>query len=285
MNKTLKINNFDINKIGIGTWLMGGGWDKDNMLTFADHEHDEQYIKAIRYSLDKGQNHIDTAQMYGAGHCEEVVGEAIKGYDRNKIFVASKVWKAYSQRKAVTKSIEDSLNRLKLDYLDLVYIHSSKNPFPMEEYMAGLNDAVDNGLAKGLAVSNFNLSQLKNAQKMSKHPILANQMLYNILERSDVTNEMLEYCIENNIVLVAYRPIERKLLADNCKNEVVLEIANKYNKTPAQVALNWLISKNQVVAIPKAEKEKHIDENLGSLEFELNKEDIDKLDNIKQNEY
>lgn len=282
MNKTININGFEINKIGIGTWMMGGGWDKENSITYADYEHDEEAIKAIRYSIDKGQNHIDTAQMYGAGHCEEVVGKAIKGYDRSKLYVASKVWKAYSQQKAVVISIEESLRKLQLDYLDLVYIHSSKNSYPMGEYMAGLNDAVDRGLAKGLAVSNFNLEQLKQAQQLTKHPILANQMLYNILERSDVTDEMIDYCHENNILLVAYRPVERKLLADQCTNETVLSLAKKYNKTPAQIALNWLVSKPNVVAIPKATQEAHIIENLGALDFELTPEVIKLLDEIKK---
>ena len=174
------------------------------------------------------------------------------------------------------------LKRLRTDYLDMIYIHSSINPFPMEEYIAGLNDVVDKGLAKGLAVSNFNLEQLKQAQKLSKHPILANQMLYNILERSDVTNEMLDYCKENNILLVAYRPVERKLLADECTSETVLKMAKKYNKTPAQIALNWLCSKPNVVAIPKATKPEHIEENLASLDFEMSLEDIKLLDALRQ---
>jgi len=282
MNKTININGFEINKIGIGTWLMGGGWDKENSITYADYEHDDDSIKAIRYSIDKGQNHIDTAQMYGAGHCEEIVGKALKGYDRSKLFVASKVWKSHSQRKAVVISIEESLRKLQLDYLDLIYIHSSKNSYPMEDYIAGLNDAVDKGLAKGIAVSNFNLDQLKQAQKLSKHPILANQMLYNILERSDVTDEMLKYCNKNNILLVAYRPVERKLLADQCTNETVLSLSKKYNKTPAQIALNWLVSKPNVVAIPKATQETHINENLGALNFEITAEDIKLLDEIRK---
>lgn len=149
--------------------------------------------------------------------------------------------------------------------------------------MAGLNDAVDRGLAKGLAVSNFNLEQLMQAQKLSKHPILANQMLYNVLERSDVTAEMLEYCLSNKILLVAYRPVERKLLADECSNEVVLELSQKYNKTPAQIALNWLVSKPNIVAIPKAISEKHIDENFGALDFDVTGEDLEILTKLTNN--
>lgn len=282
MQKTITINGFEINTIGIGTWLMGGGWSSEFNMTFADYDNDEESIKAIRYSLDRGQNHIDTAQMYGAGHCEEIVGKAVKGYDREKIFIASKVWKSHSKRSAVTHSVEDMLTRMKLDYLDMIYIHSSNNPYPIEDYIQGLNDVVDKGLAKCLAVSNFDLAQLKKAKSLSKHPIVANQMLYNILERSDVTSEMQDYCLQENIVLVAYRPIERKLLADNCTNATVLEIAKLYNRTPAQIALNWLISKEKVIAIPKATKTTHIDENLGVFDFQLSAEHMNILDQISK---
>lgn len=282
MQKTLAINKFEINKIGIGTWLLGGGWDKANSLTYADYDNDAAAIKAIKYSIDKGQNHIDTAQMYGAGHCEEIVGQAVKGYDRSKLFIASKVWKSHSKRSAVVHSVEDMLRRMELNYLDLIYIHSNNNPFPMEEYIPGLNDVVDKGLAKGLAVSNFNLAQLKQAQTLSKHPLLANQMLYNVLERSDVNMEMLDYCNKQNIVLVAYRPVERKLLADECTNESVLALAAKYGKTPAQISLNWLVSQPNVVAIPRATKESHINENLAALDFDLSAEDVKLVSSIKK---
>lgn len=280
MNSTIKINGKEINKIGIGTWLMGGGWSAEFSMTYADYDNDEKSIRAIRYSIDKGQNHIDTAQMYGAEHCEEIVGEAVKGYDREKLFIASKVWKSHSKRSAVVHQVENMLNRMQLDYLDMIYIHSPRNPFPMEESILGLNDIVDAGLAKGLAVSNFNLNELKEAQSISKHHILANQVLYNIIERSDVNKEMLEFCVSNNIVLVAYRPVERKLLADKCEIQEVLDIAKKHGKTPAQVALNWLVSQENVVAIPKAEDTGHIDENLASLDFEMTGQEMQLLSTV-----
>lgn len=283
MKTHIEILGKQVHKIGIGTWMMGGGVNRDKAIVYADWDNDENNIKAIKYSLDVGQNHIDTAQLYGSGHCEEVVGEAIKGYDREKLFIASKVWKSHTKRSAVVKSAEESLRKLGTDYLDLIYIHSSNNAFEMDEYILGLNDAVDEGLAKGVAVSNFTLEQLKQAQELSKHPIMANQMLYNILERSDVTEDMLKYCVENDILLVAYRPIERRLLADQCDTEEVLDLADKYKKTPAQIALNWLLSQENVIPIPKASSPKHIDENLEALDFELSEEDIKLLSSVEHN--
>jgi diketogulonate reductase-like aldo/keto reductase len=136
------INNFTLNPIGIGTWTIGGAFYEGTRVAYADYSQDEEAITAIKYSLDKGQNHIDTAQIYGAEHCEEIVGEAIKGFDRAKIFIASKVWQSHLKRNAVPKSAEAMLKRLGTTYLDMLYVHNSWDIEPMEEYIAGLNDAL-----------------------------------------------------------------------------------------------------------------------------------------------
>lgn len=280
MNKFIEILGKKVHKLGVGTWMMGGGVNREKGIVYADYDNDERDIEAIRYSLDNGQNHIDTAQVYGERHCEELVGEAIKGYDRESLFIASKVWKSHTKRSAVVRSIEESLKRLNIEYLDLMYIHSSNNAFGMEEYIPGLNDAVDEGFIKGLAVSNFTLAELKEAQSLSKHPIIANQILYNVIIRRDAQKELLDYCRENNILIVAYRPIERRLLADKCEVPEVLELAEKYEKTPAQISLNWLLNQELVLPIPKASNISHIDENLGSLDFTLEEKDQEILSKL-----
>lgn len=280
MNTYIEILGKQVHKIGIGTWLMGGGVNSENGIVFADYDNDEKDIVAIRYSIEQGQNHIDTAQLYGERHCEELVGEAIKDLDRENLFIASKVWKSHSKRSAVLRSIEESLKRLNLDYIDMMYIHSGTNAFGMDEYIPGLNDAVDEGLIKGLAVSNFSLEQIKEAQALSKHPIIANQVLYNIIERERSPQELIDYCQEQNILVVAYRPVERRLLADKCELPEVLELAKKYNKTPAQISINWLLTQN-IIPIPKASQQAHIEENLGALNFELSSEDVQILKDIE----
>src|SRR5690606_9486418 len=237
-----KINDFEINPIGIGTWLMGGGFFPGVKEPFADYSNDDKQIEAIQYSIEQGQNHIDGAQLYGAGHTDELIGQAVKDFDRDKLFIASKIWRSHALRNAVVPATKEILRKMQLDYLDMLYIH---NPFleesiPIEEYINGLNDAVDAGLVKSIAVSSFNLEQLKQALEISKHPIVANQIRYNALYKTRAPKDLLEFCKENKIMIVAYRPIERKLLADETKNPVVLEIAKKYKKTPAQIALNWL---------------------------------------------
>lgn len=267
-----EINGFKINPIGVGTWKMGGH------ITPSILKHkDAEEISAIKYSMEHGQNHIDTAELYGAGKAEKLVAQAIRGFGREKLYIASKIWSHHRKRKAVKKGVSKILERLQTDYLDLIYIH-----FPwsmMEDYMAGLNDVVDEGLAKGVAVSNFNLEQLKKAQDLSKNKILANQVLYSVYKRSVVTDELLEFCKQNNIRIVAYTPIE-DIFSGNRDNALLKELAEKYVRTMAQIAINWLIIQENVVTIPKATSKKHIDDNLGALEFELEEEDFERLKEI-----
>lgn len=275
------INSFKINPIGVGTWMMGGGVYIESKTPYSDYDNDERDIAAIKYSIEKGQNHIDGAELYGAGHTDELIGVAMKDFDRSKLFVASKIHRSHAKRKAIIPTTKDILRRMQTDYLDMLYIHAPFPEIPMDEYIAGLNDTVEEGLARNIAVSNFTVEQLKQAMDLSKYPIIVNQLRYNILYKTDANQEMINFCKENNIMIVAYRPVERKLLADETTDPIVLEIAQKYSKTPAQIALNWLVSQDNVVAIPKASNSKHIDENLETLTFELEQEDIDKLNKIE----
>lgn len=192
--------------------MMGCSVWKEIKTSFADYSYDKESIEAIKYSISKGQNHIDGAQFYGAGHTDEIIGEAIKGFDRSKLFLASKIWKSYVLRNAVVPATRDILRKIQTDYLDLLYIHAPFTEVPMEEYILGLNDSIDLGLVKDIGVSNFNLDQLKQAMDISKYPIAANQLRYNVLYKTDANSEMIEFCNKNNIMIVAYRPIERRLL-------------------------------------------------------------------------
>lgn len=267
-SKTLS-NGVKIHPIGIGTWAVGGGMN-------ASSSKDDESIKAIRYSIQKGQNHIDTAEMYGGGHSEELVGEAIKGYDRKKLFIASKVWRDNATIDRIPKACEGSLQRLKIKTLDLLYIHACWEEKKIDEYINGLNDAVDLGLTKAIGLSNFNLEQLKKAVSQSRHPIIALQNHFNLNHQFEVDDEMKLFCQNNGIMIVAYSPLEG---AD--RNKIVREIAKKYSKTPEQIAINWLITQQNVVTIPKSTDINHIDENLGSMDFEISGEDMRKLSGLR----
>jgi diketogulonate reductase-like aldo/keto reductase len=131
-------------------------------------------------------------------------------------------------------------------------------------------------------VSNFGLSQLKEAVSLSDQPIVANQIYYNLLERSAASQELLSYCVENRITVVAYRPLERHVLADQAKDERLVEMADRLGRPAAQIAINWLIGQPGVLTIPKAVSHSHIEENLGALDFELSSSDREILTQMGQ---
>jgi len=181
--KKKKIGEFEVNPIGIGTWGIGGFME-------TEYGDEEKQAEAIRYSIEKGQNHIDTAEMYGNGHTEEIVAQAIDGIDRKKLFIASKVHRNYSKSRDVVKSTEDILKRLKTTYLDLLYIHSYWEDEDMTEWLGNANKAVDLGLAKNLGVSNWAMKNLKWGVSKTSNAIVANQMNYNVLHQVEVPTEM-----------------------------------------------------------------------------------------------
>ena len=274
-----RIAGSPVHPLGIGTWGMGGSRLQDGTV-YADYRDDERQIEAIRYSIAMGQNHIDTAQLYGAGHTEEIVGRAIAGMDRGKLFIATKVWKSHSLRHAVPRAVEESLRKLGLGYVDLLYVHAPWDAIPMEETIAGLCDAQAAGLTRAIGVSNYSLEELERAVRLSRYPVAAVQVLYNILDHGPVNAAYLQFCRDEGITLVAYRPVAQRLLADETTSRVVLDAAALVGCTPAQLALAWLINQSGVVAIPKASRPEHIDENLVAVQVRPAAEIVRQLDAV-----
>jgi diketogulonate reductase-like aldo/keto reductase len=267
-------NGEQVPVIGQGTWGLGGGMH-------ADHSQDERAREIIRTAIELGYTHIDTAEMYGGGHTEELVGQVIRSFRREDIFITSKVWQVTLKYQDTLSSLEGSLQRLGTDYLDLYLIHRPNRDIPLEETFQALNQLVRQGKIRHLGVSNFNLEQLKRARNLSDTPLATNQVPYNLHNREYVKNGVLEYCQANNILLTAYSPIERGHLA----NDPSLQpIAEKLAATPAQVALSWLIQQQGVIALPMSTRKEHLIENLGALELKLPEEDIKTLDQIELSE-
>lgn len=254
--------------LGLGTWRMGGQ-------LWPDFSQDKKYVNAIRYAIKKGITHIDTAEVYGRGHAEELVSSAIRGFDRKKLFITTKVSPHHLSHEKVLKACKGSLKRLKVNYIDLYLIHWPNPLASMKNVMAAFDHLVKEGKVRHIGVSNFSLSQLQNTQKYTKNKIVTNQMHYSLLHRGP-ENELLDYCRQNDIILTAYSPLAEGNLADK-KYEALENLAQKYGKTPPQVALRWLIEKPNVIVIPKASSEKHIDELLGSLGWKLSPKDQEYL--------
>ncbi len=277
--KTL-IDDVKIPVLGLGTWLIGGDLEPD-------YSDDENEIKAIQKAIELGYSHLDTAELYSNGHCEELIGKAIKSIDRKKLFITSKVRGTKLKYNDVIVSAKESLKRLQTDYIDLYLIHSPSSIIPIEETMKAFDYLVDQKMVKYIGVSNFTVDQLIEVQKHTKYKIVANQIEYSLLTRNigkysgnnNMESKTIPYCQENNIIVMAERPIERGLILESHPLLDNLEI--KYNKTKAQIAMNWLISKKNIITIPKSTNINHLNENLGAMGWKLKKEDIKILDEIK----
>ena len=254
--------------LGLGTWGIGGKYE-------ADRSQKKEGVDAIRNAISLGITHIDTSEMYGSGFTEELIGEAIAPYNRKGLFITSKVWNTHLTYKGVIEAFSSSLKRLKTDYLDLYLIHRPSEDMDLKEVMNALEYLNSSGLAKSIGVSNFTVEQIKQAEKyLVKSKISAVQSEYNLLKREQ---EILEFCQKKGIIFIAYRPLLKGELA---KQEIpeLKKLAEKYNKTPVQIAINWLVSKEQIVTIPKAVKNEHLKEIASSLGWKMSKEDYELLD-------
>ncbi|MDB5182560.1 MAG: hypothetical protein JWO47_344 [Candidatus Saccharibacteria bacterium] len=265
--KTLK-SGFSLPVYGLGTWEMGGRMEPD-------YSKDEAQIQAIKNAIEHGITHIDTAEMYGAGHAEELIAEAIKVYDRSKLFITSKVIGFNQSYENVLHSCEESLKRLGTEYLDLYLLHRFPDPgLDIKETMRAMDKLVADGKVKHIGVSNFTVPRLKAAQECTTNKIVCNQVHYSLEYREIVEKGVLEYCQENDIFIVAWGPLSKGALEDA---EILHKMAEKYHKTPYQVALNWVLAQKNVITIPKTTSLEHLKENLGSIGWEMDPDDIDKL--------
>lgn len=255
--------------LGLGTWGMGGRLTPDT-------SRDEEEVAALRAGINLGMTHIDTAEEYGAGHAEELVGEAIEPYDRGDLFITTKVWRTHLRYDDLVSSMEASLRRLDVDYVDLYLVHWPNPEVPLRDTMRALEHCADEGYTWFIGVSNFSAPLLAEAQSyLRDHRLVADQVEYSLMEQSP-ERELLPYCQENDVMLIAYTPLAKGRLAKP-RNAVLDFLAEKYEKTQAQVALNWLISQEKVVAIPKASRLEHLRDNVGAVGWRLSEEDFRKL--------
>ena len=260
-------NSVTLPKIGYGTWRIGNERSKD-----------ANSLNALRTALEIGYTHFDTAEMYGSGHSEELIAQAVREsrMNRDDLFITSKVMPSHLLYDDVLKSCENSLRRLQTDYLDLYLIHWPSGGRKYEETYKALNKLVRDKKVKHLGVSNFNLKLLKMAQELSETPIITNQVPYSLTDRSYVKNGVLEYCQQNNIFFTAYSPIdEGKLYPD----KTLKAIAKAHGATEYQIALAWVISQPNIITIPMSADPAHIKENFEAANIELSPEERKQLTN------
>lgn len=254
-----------VSDIGLGTWGMGGRQSPEP-------SDDQRHIGAIRYALDQGINVIDTAEMYAAGHTEEVVGEAISTYDRKGLFIISKVWNDHLHRDSLMESARKSASRMGIDYMDLYLIHWPNPNVPIKESISAMEELVSSGLVKNIGVSNFSVQQLKEAMDATESSsICANQVEYNYGTRG-VEKDLIPFCEDNGVDVIAYTPIMKGRTSDYPK---LSGMAGKYRATPVQVSLRYIMER--AYAIPKSSNREHIDELIGAGKIKLSQDDYREL--------
>ena len=278
------MNNFY--KIGFGTWEFGGRTEPD------PNNDDAKDIQNIQNAIKSGIKHIDTAEYYAGGKCEELVGQAIKDFSRNDLYIATKVRDIKLSYDDVLKNCELSLKRLGLDYIDLYYVHLPNPNIPISETAKAFNELKRQGLIKNIGICNAKVETMKNYQNNLDYPIFASQCHYNLIAREPQRTGLLEYCKENNINFIAWRPIQLPVpsmkIEPLYKREVypILDkLADKYDKKNAQIAVRWLTQQENVNIIFKSTNPLHIQEIMDTKNFELSPEDFKNLtDNFPRQE-
>ena len=251
-----------IPRLGMGTWHMGER---------AYHRATE--VAALRLGLDLGMNLIDTAEMYGEGGAENVVGEAIRGR-RDGVFVVSKFYPHHASSRMLVAACDGSLSQLGIDTLDLYLLHW-RGPEPLEETVATLEELVRAGKIRRWGVSNFDVGDLEELVAVpGGERVGANQVLYN-LGRRGIEYDMMPWCAARGIPIMAYSPLDEGRLA---RHPAVSSVAKRLGAEPGQVALAWLLRNPGVVTIPKASSPQHVRANRAAADLALDADAIAMLE-------
>ena len=244
--------------VGLGTWEYTGG------------------SAPLLRGVELGAFLIDTAEAY---RTEDAVGEAIKEI-RDYVFVATKVSPSHFRRRDLLKAAEQSLKRLKIDFIDLYQLHWANPRIPIAETMGAMEELVDAGKVRYIGVSNFSVGLMEEAQAaLSRARIVSNQVEFSLTERS-IEPEVLPYCQAKGITVIAYSPLARGLgnLERGAGARALAEVAARNGRTVAQVALNWCLYHDRVMVIPKTNASMRVEENCGASGWRLSDEDVAALE-------
>ncbi len=250
--------------IGQGTWYLG-----ENRYTR------NAEIDALRTGIDLGLTLIDSAEMYGDGKAEKLVGDAIKGYDRKKLFLISKVYPFNAGRKNIFSSCKNSIERMNADYLDLYLLHW-RGGIALSETVECMERLVEEGLIKRWGVSNFDVDDMDELLSLPNgHDCAVDQVLYNVASRG-IEYELMPLLSNDGIPVISYCPLAQAgMLSDGLmSNPVLLRIAEKHSVSVAVILLSFAIRNGKTIAIPRSSKSEHVRDNRRALDVELDQEDL-----------
>ncbi len=284
-------SDLKVSRMALGTWQWGSrewGWGKGY--------GKDDVMAALNRGLDLGVNFVDTAEIYGRGVSERLVGEAIRDR-RDEVVIATKVSPWHLRYGSVIKAAERSLDRLGVSTIDLYQIHFPNPLIPIKGTIRAMEKLVQDGKIRYIGVSNFGVKKLKEAQEAAKScEIVANQVRYNMIDRG-VEKEMIAYSKSSDVTILAYSPLAQGVLVgrrpssiiqstnilftpQNLKRlepllETLRDISAKRGKTVAQVSLNWLLKDENVIPIPGVKKVTHVEDNIGAVDWRLTQGELD----------
>lgn len=248
--------------LGLGTWHMG------------ERPQDRQdEIDAIRFAIDNGMNVIDTAEMYGDGAAEELIGKALSGR-RTDAFIVSKVLPHHATRRGTVAACENSLRRLATDYVDMYLLHWP-GAVPLEETLEAFDALLRAGKIRHWGVSNFDTPDMEELCALpGGNAVAVNQVLYNLMRRG-IEFDLIPWCRQRTLPVMAYSPLEQGRLLGNPE---LLRLAAEYSATPAQIALRWVLRNESTIALPKAGTPDHARQLRNALDIPLSPQDMAALD-------
>jgi len=258
--------------LGQGTW---------GIKRFKNRSYYEQWKSSLKKGIELGMTHIDTAEFYGQGKAEKIISDIIREYDRDDLFITSKLFPNHLRYKSMKKAANKSLKRLGIKNFDLYLIHWPSPFESIKKQMKVLEDLVNEGKTRYIGVSNFSVEQFKKAQNNLKEEILVNNQLHINLSKQKHIHSSLPYYQKEGVIVTAYSPLGHRGFTNlgNVLKEQLESIARKHNATIQQIAIAWLINHNNVITIPKAFQLKHVEANAKAADIVLSKEELSLLYN------
>lgn len=265
----LQLNNgIHMPRLGMGAWLLG-----------ESKKTETEELEALQAGLDAGVRLIDTAEMYGNGRSEGLIGEAIKGYNRDHLFLVSKVLPQNAGKRHIFRSVEKTLKNLETDYLDLYLLHW-RGSIPLEETVSCMEQLVKDGIIRSWGVSNFDTDDMEELFSIpAGRNCVVNQVLYHLGSRG-VEYDLLPWLTKHKIPLMAYCPLAQAgdLRGELLSDESVRKVAETHGITKMQVLLAFVLYKKNVIAIPRSGKKEHVLQNWDVRRIELTEEEYHMLD-------
>ena len=276
MTNTEQANELDLPPIGFGMWDDVAQTVKDSggRPVDPDADRDAAQLAVLHQAINLGYRHFDTAEMYAAGHSETILGRALLEQERSDFVVTSKVSAENLAYDDLLAACDRSLERLQTSYIDMYLIHWPNLEIPLAESFRALNHLVNVGKVRHIGVSNFDVPLLEQAVQLCETNLATNQVYYGLLNRKPQENGTVKFCQENKVVLTAYAPLRGGVLT----HPTVVEIAERIQATPSQVALNWLIRQPGVITIPHSSNKQRQKDNLEATNIQLNEADTQQLD-------